>query len=357
MPRVPRCGAARLLSRAPLVVAAIALACVGLAGCGGGDGGEVWRFAIEEIEGRVQHAYAARFETRVEQRTQGSVQVEVYPYGSLGTSTDLTEQVQRGALQLAFASPGHLGSVVPEAQVFSLHYVLSDDEAVNHAILSEKGRFRELLGEAYAERRLALLAILPEGWMVWTANRPLRAPADFRGLKMRTMVSPLLVAAYAAYGADPTPMPYAEVYSGLQLGMIDAQVNPVFAVEEMSFHEVQSDLVFAHHAPFVTTLVADPEFLAALPPARRALLEEVVEELDPWIFEVQQRLNRERLRRIEAEGGTRIARLGDAEREAFRALSVPVRDTYRDLAGPRGGEILEALLARVAAADAGANGR
>ncbi len=330
-------------------VLAIAILC-GL-GCGDSGNWDVWRFAIEEIDGSVQHAYASRFKTLIEERSGGAVSVEIYPYGSLGTSAQLTEQVQTGALQLAFASPGHLGSVVPEVQVFSLHFLLSDDEATNLRVLGGEGEFRRLLEEATRERQLELLAIVPEGWMVWTANRPLRTPEDFAGLKMRTMVSPLLIEAYAAYGAAPTPMPYSEVYGGLQLGMIDAQVNPVFAIEEMGFYEVQDYLIFAHHAPFIATVVGSPAFLAGLGEERRALLEGVLAELDDYIFETQQRFNAERLAKILEEGGTEVVRLDAAEREAFRKLSLPVRETYVELVGPRGRAILDSLVASVRAAE------
>lgn len=334
-----------------LLVAALSAAGCG-ASNGGGNGGEVWRFAIEEIEGSVQHAYATRFEELVEERSQGAVAVEVYPYGSLGTSAQLTEQVQNGALQLAFASPGHLGSVIPEVQVFSLHFLLSDDERVNERILSGEGEFRRLLEEAYREHQLELMAIVPEGWMVWTADRALRTPADFEGLKIRTMVSPLLVEAYEAYGAKPTPMPYAEVYGGLQLGMIDAQVNPVFAIEEMSFHEVQDYMTFANHAPFIATVVASPSFVAGLSEERRALLDGVIDDLDGYIFETQRNFNAERLEKIRSEGGTEIVRLDEAQRDAFRERSLPVRETYVEIAGPRGRAILDALKKAVREAEA-----
>lgn len=320
-------------------------------GCGDSGHRDVWRFAIEEIEGSVQHAYASRFKALVEERSGGAVSVEIYPYGSLGTSAQLTEQVQSGALQLAFASPGHLGSVVPEVQVFSLHFLLSDDEATNLRVLSGDGEFRRLLEEATRERQLELLALVPEGWMVWTANRPLRMPEDFAGLKMRTMVSPLLVEAYAAYGAAPTPMPYSEVYSGLQLGMIDAQVNPVFAIEEMSFYEVQDYLIFARHAPFVATVVGSPAFLAGLDVEQRGLLEGVLVDLDDYIFETQRRFNAERLAKIVEEGDTEVVRLDATQREAFRRLSLPVREIYVELVGPRGRAILDSLVASVQAAE------
>jgi len=336
-----------------LIGIAIAVALLAATACESGprDDTEVWRFAIEEIEGSVQHAYATRFASLIEERTHGEVSVQIYPYGSLGTSSQLTEQVQNGALQLAFASPGHLGSVIPEAQIFSLHFLLSDDEAVNRDVLAADAAYRHLLEEAYRERRLELLSIVSEGWMVWTANRPLRSPEDFAGIKMRTMVSPLLVEAYAAYGATPTPMPYAEVYGALQLGMIDAQVNPVFAIEEMSFYEVQDVLTFAHHAPFITTLVANPAFVAGLDEERRGMLDGVLAEVSAAIFETQQRLNDERLETILEEGGTEVVTLGPKEREAFRKRGLPVRDTYVELAGPRGRAILDSLLASVAEAE------
>lgn len=336
------------LIRSCLAVVVLALG----SACGTGSDVERWRFAIEEIEGSVQHAYAERFRELVEERSGGEVEVVVYPYGALGTSVQLTEQIQSGALQLAFASPGHLGSVVPEVQVFSLHFVLSEDEDVNHRVLTENEPLYELLGDAYRERRLVLLSIVPEGWMAWTANRALRTPEDFAGLKIRTMVSPLLVDVYQAYGASPTPMPYGEVYSGLQLKMIDGQVNPVFAIEEMSFHEVQDYLILPHHAPFVSTLVAAPAFYDALSAERRALLEGVLRDADDDVARFQADLNAERLERIREEGGTEILELSPAERAAFRARSLPVRETFVEMTGERGRAVLDALLAGVAAAEA-----
>jgi tripartite ATP-independent transporter DctP family solute receptor len=318
------------------------------AACGPDAAGPTWRFALEEIEGSVQHAYAQHFAEEIERRSQGAVSVVVYPYGALGTSAQITEQVQRGAIQLAFASPGHLGSVVPEVQIFSLHFLFSDDDEVNRLALAAGGEVHGILAESYRERGLALLSIVPEGWMVWTGDRELRSPKDFRGFKMRTMASPLLIHAYAAYGASPTPLPYGEVYGALQLGMVDGQVNPVFAIEEMSFHEVQEVMTFARHLPFVTTLVANPVFVDALPPSLREILDEVVRELEVEIAAVERRLNAERLERIREAGGTRMVRLSDEEREVFRRRSLPVRERYEELAGERGSELLRTLEAALA---------
>src|SRR5918996_1026988 len=98
---------------------------------------EEWKFAIEEIQGSVQDAYAQEFKRLIEEKTGGEVTVTIYPYGALGTSADLTELVTQGAIQFANASPGHLGTLVPEIQVFSVPYLLSDDNEVNKKVLTE----------------------------------------------------------------------------------------------------------------------------------------------------------------------------------------------------------------------------
>lgn len=336
--------------------------CVALAasalqlGCGGageGSGATTWRFAIEETAGSVQDAYAQEFKRRVEERTAGDVQVTVYPYGTLGTSDDLTEQLRMGSLQFAMASPGHLGKSIPELQLFLLHFVFSDDDAINLAAIGDPV-FLDELRPLFPEKGLELLALLPEGWMVWTTQKPIRAPEDFAGVKIRTMTSPLLLAAYEAYGASPQAMPYGEVYSALQLNMIDAQVNPVFAIEEMSFYEVTSHMIFARPAPFLTTLVSDGDFMSGLSSERRALIDEVVADLDGFLYDVQLRTNAERLERIrQRKPDMVVIELDEAQRDRFRQRALAVRETFRRAVGERGSRLLDALLAALERAERG----
>lgn len=333
-----------------------ALATLALIGCGAeqGDQPRTWKFAIEEIQGSVQDAYAQKFKELIEQRSNGDIEVTVYPYGALGTSAQLTELTQSGTIQFTMASPGHLGSVVPEVQLFSTHFVFSDDEAVNRDILGGNRTLRGLLGEAYRERKLHFLDAFQEGWMAWTANKPIRKPADFQGVKIRVMNSPLLLKAYESYGANPTTMAYSEVYSGLQLKMIDAQVNPVFAIEEMSFYEVQDYLIFPQHLPFIATLAASPTFYDGLSEADRKMVEAVVAELHGYIFDKQRQYNHERMDIIKKESDIQTIMLSAEERAAFREASMPVRDAYRELAGERGGKLLETLLEAVEQAESAA---
>ncbi len=307
-----------------------------------------WRFALEEVEGSVQHAYAVRFAELMAEKTAGAVHVDIYPYGALGTSGELTQLIQNRAIQLAFASPGHLGTVVPESQVFLLPFTFSDDEDINQQLLTSRGELHELLQAAYQQRQLQLLSLIPEGWMVWSSDRPLRSPDDFRGFRIRTMTSPLLLAAYGAFGASPTPLPYAEVYGALQLNMIDGQVNPVFAIEEMSFYEQQDYLIFPNHLPFVASLVAHPAFYADLAPELRSALDATVHELEDYIHQVQKDFNRERLARILERKDMQLIYLDETERAPFRQASQQVRERFVRDTGPQGERILATLQAQLA---------
>ncbi|HSK40345.1 MAG TPA: DctP family TRAP transporter solute-binding subunit [Arenibaculum sp.] len=328
----------------PIRVVALTATALGVMAFSTSVQAEDWRFAIEEIQGSVQDAYAQKFKELIEEKSGGEVTVTVYPYGALGTSAQLTDLVADGALQFANASPGHLGTLVPEIQVFSIPYLLSSDNEVNKKVLSESEVIYEDLGGALANRGLKLLTMYPEGEMVWTANREIRSPEDFDNFKMRTMVSPMLLEAYKAFGADPTPMPYSEVYGGLQLNMIDGQVNPIFAIEEMKFYEVSDYMIFSGEQQFTTTVVSNQDWFASLPEDRQQMVEETIDELTDYIFQVQEEYNAERLEAIkEDRPELEIIELTEDERAAFRERAQQVRERYVEMVGGDAEQVLNGL--------------
>lgn len=360
-----------------LALLLLAVGCSSASQEDGRESVEVWRFAIEEAEGSVQHEYALRFKQLIEDRTNGEIEVIIYPYGTLGTSTHMTEQLNLGVIEFAMASPGSLGKFIPEMQVFLLHFVLPEGDRETQQLLSDP-ELVAYFDELYSPKGLKLLSMFSEGAMVWTMNREVRKPEDFQGVKMRVMTSPILLAAYDAYGASATPMPYAEVYSGLQLNMIDGQVNPVFAIERQKFHEVTSWLIFPGHTSFVTTCAANRDFFDSLPTARRQLVTEAIMELDEYIFDVQVEFQTERLKTILRDKKRKQSKLnvcGDLsvflesltseerkelidnnpslnltpqlspeERDTFREASESVREIFLEIGGPKSGEVLERLL-------------
>jgi TRAP-type C4-dicarboxylate transport system substrate-binding protein len=314
---------------------------------------QTWGIGLEEIEGSVQYEYGAKFAELINEKTDGQVEVKLYPYGQLGGLTDIYDQVQAGAVELAFGS-GFLGGTVPESQLFSLNFVLTDDEMKNTQILNDPAfRKNEDLVESFRERDLQPLAIVPEGWQVWSANKEIRTPADFDGMAIRTMDNRLLRETYSAYGADPTTMEYGELFSGMQLGQLDGNIQPVFAHQEMDFYQVQDYLIFANQAQFVATFMANKGWYDSLSEEYKEVVDETVVELVPYIHDVQTRLNEERLDTITENSDIELVYLTPEERQAFRDLSLPVRDTFAEMVGERGTRLMNVLIEQVEEADAG----
>lgn len=312
---------------------------------------QTWGIGLEEIEGSVQYEYGAKFAELINEKTDGEVEVKLYPYGQLGGLTDIYDQVQAGAIEMAFGS-GFLGGTVPESQLFSLNFVLTDDEKKNTEILNDAAfRKNEDLVASFRERDLYPLAIVPEGWQVWSANKEIRTPEDFDGVAIRTMDNRLLRETYSAYGAEPTTMEYGELFSGMQLGQLDANIQPVFAHQEMDFYQVQDYLIFANQAQFIATFMANEDWYDGLSDEYKEAVDETVAELVPYIHEVQKRLNDERLEIITENSDIELVYLTPEERQAFRELSLPVRDTFAEMVGERGTRLMNVLIEQVEEAE------
>ncbi|AKL97232.1 tripartite ATP-independent periplasmic transporter solute receptor DctP [Clostridium aceticum] len=341
------------------VIAALMLTL--LTGCGGNQnsGGNAtgeetysWRFAHEEIDGDVQDVYVKKFKEIIEEKSNGRINIDIYPVGQIGDATQQAELLQNGGIEFAIVSPGNTGTLVPENQLFSLHFLFTDDMDKNAEIFKTSKALNELLSSKYLEKNIKVLAYWTEGAMQWTSNKPVNTPEQWRGMKMRTMPSPMIVAAYQAYGANPTPVPYMEVYSGLQLNMIEGQENPLFAIDQMKFYEVQKYLTLANSNLYVTTTAVNPDFFNGLPEDIQAMVIETVEELRDYSFEIQEELNGGALDRIKAQSNIEIVELTEEEREVFRAASRSAYDKYVEMVGPAGKEILETLIAEVEAIEA-----
>lgn len=323
----------------------LALIIVIATGCGGAEDPEeqtVWRFGHEETVGAIQDIYAHEFKRLVEERTNGEIEVEIYRTGEIGGVMDYLEFQQGGLLDFSIVNPGTSSTTVPENNVFYNHFLLPEEDEQMQELLRTSEAI-EMLNEINEENELKVLDWFYEGWNAWTADTPIRSPEDFRGISIRTMASPLIVASYQAYNANPTPMPYMEVYTGLQLNQIDAQVNPVFAIQEMGFYEVQDYLINARQDGFVAALVTNPDFFEGLDPEMQEMMHEIAYELNDYITEVQAEVNQERLEMIKEASDIEIIELTPEERDVFREASSPAREVFRKSVGDKGKEILEII--------------
>jgi tripartite ATP-independent transporter DctP family solute receptor len=316
-------------------------------------GAAEWKFALEEAIHEVQGVYATKFKEVVEAESDGEITVTIYPYGSLGESAELTELTQAGVLQLANASPGFTGSIIPEVQVFSVPYLLPEDDAVLNEFFRNSQLVREGFDPLFEEQGLAVVDFYPEGEFVMTTKEPVNAKEDLEGVKFRVMTSPLLVATYDAFGATPTPLPWGEVYSSLQLNMIGGQENPMFFVESTKMYEVTDYIVFTGHNTYTTTIVGNLSWYEGLSDDEREILRTAQAAAFEHIVEYQETLAEDSLDKIlEAKPEMEVIRLDDAQREPFRRAAEAVEAEYVEMAGGQAAEILEQFKADVEAARA-----
>lgn len=291
-----------------------------------------WRMAIEEVPGSVQDIYAQEFSKRLAKASGGDIKLNIYPIGTLGTARDVFEMVQDGTIAFGILSPGNTGGFVPENQIFSMQFFFSDNMDVNKAVC-QKSKALDILKGIYNKKGVKVLSFWPEGFQIWTSNRKLEKPEDFNGMKMRVMPSPMLIAGYEAYGANPTPLPFMEVYSGLQLKIIDGQENPLFAIEEMHFMDVQKYLTMSKHGVFFTSTSMSADLFDSLPADVRTLIEETILGMQDFAFEAQAKLNATRLEKMKKETKNKfeIVELSSEARAQFRKASAEVLNTYYKL--------------------------
>lgn len=313
-----------------------------------------WLFVTEETEGQLQFEYAREFANLLEEKSDGKITMDIYEFGGLGSEVDQVEQLQNGVVEFAIVSPGFTGTMVAEGQIFALHFLFPDDVKLTQQILDTSEALNVHLAEKYEQHNIKPLAFWTEGGTQWTGSRELRTPDDFTNFKMRTQESPLMLRSYEAYGANPTAMSWAELYTSLDRGVVEGQENPIFFIEDASFHEVQSHMTVSNHNNYVAMTTVNPNFYNNLPDDIRQMVDETVEELKPWIMELQDRLNRELLEEIKnnEQYPTEVIELTDAEREAFKELALPVRDFFlNEVVDEDGKMILEMLVEEIQTAE------
>ncbi|MFA5628125.1 MAG: TRAP transporter substrate-binding protein DctP [Thiohalomonadaceae bacterium] len=306
---------------------------------------ETWRFGLEEIEGSVQAKYAEAFKDLIEEKSGGDITVQLLPYGKWGSSySALYDAIQGGAIQIGFGS-GALGGTVPESQLLSLNFVMPSDQLETVKVLNSPEFIdSEAWQQSFRQRGLVPLAELAEGYQVWTSNKVIESPADMKNITFRVMDNSLLRSTYKAYGASSITIAYGELYSALQQGQAEGNIQPVFAHEEMGFYEVQENMIFAGQAQFVATLMANEDWYEGLSAKEKGMLKDTASELVQTGHDIQSKFNEERLEIIKSKSDINIIELSDEQREKFRKLAKPVRQTFVSEVGERGKQALDILL-------------
>lgn len=274
---------------------------------------------------------AERFRQLAEKYSGGRVKVEVYPNSQLYKDREELEALQRGAVQMLAPSVSKFGPLgVREFELFDLPYLFPDRETVDRVTDGEIGR---ALFARLEPRGIKGLAYWDNGFKQFSANRPLREPRDFRGLKLRIQSSKVLEAMVRQLGALPQVMAFSEVYSALQQRVVDGTENPLSNLYTQKMHEVQPHLTLSDHGYLVYAVVVNRKFWEGLPADLRSQLERAMQEATHYEREIASKENDDALAAVRASGRTEIHVLTDAQRKAWREALLPVHRKFEKVVG------------------------
>ncbi|MFO7802014.1 MAG: TRAP transporter substrate-binding protein DctP [Desulfovermiculus sp.] len=304
------------------------------------------KLASEEIEGDFMTVWANKFADHMREWSDGKINIEVYPYGTLGAQGDINELCQMGVVEFVFSDYAWISSFVPQAQVLALNYIFPTQKVPQTLDwMMDNGEFYPLLDKAFRNKGMVPMAVMFEGWQWLTTNEKIEKLEDMKGLKIRVMSSKLLVEDYKAYGAVPTPMDYGEVYSGLQMGLIDGQVNPLFAIHSMKFYEVQEYCTQLRNEPFLGIPTANKEFFESLPEnVQQEMLtywQEHILEAGEWIT-ARNKSDMNKMKKAKPE--LEFNYLDDAAISEFMDQAETVYPKFKKIGGQGSDAILEAVL-------------
>ena len=265
---------------------------------------------------------ALKFKELAEKYTDGKVKVEVYPNSSLYKDKEELEALQLGSVQLLAPSISKFGPLgVKEYDVFDLPYLMVDEARARAVyaspILAE-------MGKKLDAKSVHPLAYWDNGAHVYTCNKPLINPEDFRGLKMRIQGSKVLDAVARELGAIPQIMAFSELYQALQTGVVDGEDNVPSNILTQKFYEVQKYLTVSYHGRLTYALITNKKFWDGLPADVRTGLDRAVKESTDFFNETAAKDNADALDKIKASGKIDVHYQTDAEKQAWIKKLMPV---------------------------------
>jgi C4-dicarboxylate-binding protein DctP len=274
---------------------------------------------------------ALKLKELVEKALPGRVTIEIYPNSQLYKDKEEMEALQLGAVQMLAPSLAKFGPLgVREFEVFDLPFIFQSDAAFRAVTEGPVGAslFAKLLPKGVKG-----LAYWDNGFHIMSANKPLRLPADFQGLKMRIQSSKVLDAQMKALGAIPQVMAFSELYQALQTGVVDGTEGVASNFYTQKIFEVQKHITVSNHGHLAYALIVNRKFWEGLPDDVRKVLEVSIKEASTFANSIALSDNNEAMEKIKASGKSTIYTLTPEERMAWIKTLMPVHKEMESRVG------------------------
>lgn len=290
--------------------------------------------AIDTPKGKAAEFFAKR----ASELTKGRVKVEVYPNSQLYKDKEEMEALQLGSVQMLAPSLSKFAPLgVKEFEVFDLPFIFDDYNDLHKVTAGPVGQG---LLKKLESRGITGLAYWDNGFKVMSANKPLKAVEDYKGVKMRIQSSKVLDAEMRALGALPQVLAFSETYQALQTGVVDGTENPPSNLYTQKMHEVQKHVSVTNHGYLGYAVVVNKKFWEGLPADIRGALSKAMTESTKVANDVALQDNKDALEKVRASGKTTIYNPSMAERFLLKKALIPV---HKQMASRIGDETIQAI--------------
>jgi tripartite ATP-independent transporter DctP family solute receptor len=275
----------------------------------------------------------------IKERTKGEVDIKVFPSSQLGNARQTVEGVQLGTIEVTIMPGSFLGGFNPLVPILDIPYIMPSHREVARKL--RHGKFGQAVLESFRSRGLEPIAMWDGGRKEFTSNKPLSDVSAFKGQRFRVMDSKILIEQFNGLGASAIVIPFGELYTALQNGVIDGQENPLDIIERMKFFEVQKNLLVTDHGAITEVILANPAWWAKLPEGHREIVKGAFVEVAAQV-EREKAADAERSLEFFKKQGLNVRIASEAEREKIRAAAYPkARDAYIAMAGAGGRKLIE----------------
>ncbi len=294
----------------------------------------VARIGHLESPAQTRHIFLEKVAELVSERTDGAVEFQIFPQGQLGNQREMTEGVQLGAIQATVSPAAFLGGFNATVSILDIPFLYPADGDMAQEL--RESVFGDALLESFADKGVVGVALWPNGLKNFTSNESLADLASFQDQKFRVMNSQILIEQFAAVGASAIALPFGELYTSLQTGVVDGQENPLDTILRMKFHEVQKYLVLSNHGAMEDLVLFNPAWWQSLPEDYRTIITNAFNEVVPELRVHKAEAVAAALEEIRGSG-IDIRELSDDEKVQLREMMYPrARAAYIERAGDAG---------------------
>ena len=296
------------------------------------------RLSLDVREDNPKYIAAQTFAELAAEKTDGAVEIQLFPNSLLGGEVETAEGIRLGSIQMAILTSSVLSQWIPQVQVLDLPFVFESDA---HAVAID-APLTDALGDAFEESGFHLLGFTPNGARSIISKSAIATPEDASGKKMRVIQNPLHVALWGSVGANPVPIPAPEIYNSMQTGVVDFFDNTASNYLTSKFFEVAPYYTKLNHIYAMGTWVVAKPWWDALPEDMQAAVAEAAAEARTAYVPIWMEADAAALAETEAQGSTIIF---DIDRDAWEAKMGPVREQF-SAEIPEAGSLLEIIAAQ-----------